>query len=72
MSYADRLGNRAVFKRFGYLAERLLVDEELLASCEDKLSEGFSALDPTQAKEGPRSQRWRLIVNVQLGDVASS
>lgn len=72
VSYAERLGNRTVFKRFGYLAERLLVDEELLASCEAKLSEGFSALDPTQAKGGPRSQRWRLIVNVQLGDRESS
>ena len=72
VSHADRLGNRTVFKRLGYLAERLLVDEALLASCEDKLSEGFSALDPSQAKRGPRSQRWRLIVNVQLGDTASS
>jgi predicted transcriptional regulator of viral defense system len=72
VSHADRLGNRTVFKRLGYLAERLHVDEELLASCEDKLSEGFSALDPTQSKRGPRSQRWRLIVNVQLGDMASS
>lgn len=72
VSHADRLGNRTVFKRLGYLGERLLVDDELLTSCEDKLSEGFSALDPTQAKRGPRSQRWRLIVNVQLGDMASS
>ncbi len=72
VSHADRLGNRTAFKRLGYLAERLHVDQELLASCEDKLSEGFSALDPTQAKRGPRSQRWRLIVNVQLGDMASS
>jgi predicted transcriptional regulator of viral defense system len=72
VSHAERLGNRTVFKRLGYLGERLLVGEELLAACEDKLSEGFSALDPTQAKGGSRSQRWRLIVNVQLGDMASS
>lgn len=72
VSHADRLGNRTVFKRLGYLLEWFLVDEGLLASCEDRLSEGFSALDPTQARSGPRSHRWRLIVNVELGDMASS
>jgi predicted transcriptional regulator of viral defense system len=72
VTHADRLGNRTVFKRLGYLAERLSADPALLAACEGRLSEGFSVLDPTQARSGPRSHRWRLVVNVRLGDVASS
>lgn len=72
VSHAECLGNRTIFKRLGYLAERLLADAGLLAACEDKLSEGFSVLDPTQARKGSRSHRWRLVVNVQLGDLASS
>ena len=47
IDYAERLGNHTVFKRVGYLGERLGADEAFLADCEHRLSEGFSALDPT-------------------------
>jgi predicted transcriptional regulator of viral defense system len=34
IEYAERLGNRTVFKRLGYLGEVLGADPDLLASCE--------------------------------------
>jgi predicted transcriptional regulator of viral defense system len=63
---ADRLGNRAVFKRLGYLAERIGADGHLLDASEARLSQGFALLDPTQSTGGSRSRRWRIVANVQV------
>lgn len=57
--YADRLGNGAVFKRLGFLAERDGAQPELLDSCRRRLTAGNARLDP--ALECPRLiTRWRL------------
>jgi predicted transcriptional regulator of viral defense system len=45
--YADQLGNKAVFKRLGYLAETFLPNEpEIIAECRKRLSAGNAKLDP--------------------------
>jgi hypothetical protein len=42
----DRLGNRAVFKRPGYLIDVLELDQPiLLSACEKRLSSGISTLE---------------------------
>jgi hypothetical protein len=38
LGIADRLGNRAVFKRLGFLAERLPGRQQLAAACRERLS----------------------------------
>lgn len=59
--YANRLGNGAVFKRLGFLAERLAAGPELLDSCRRRLTAGNAKLDP--ALECPRLiTRWKLRV----------
>ena len=62
VNYADRLGNVAVFKRLGFLAERLLGDSHVLTmACRLRLSKGNAQLDP--AIKGDRLvTRWRLFV----------
>jgi hypothetical protein len=61
LSIADRLGNRAVFKRLGFLAERLEGWQSLAASCRERLSSGTAKLDPLAPC--PRLvTRWRLWV----------
>jgi predicted transcriptional regulator of viral defense system len=63
----DRFGNRAVFKRLGYLIEALGLDEPLIASaCEERVSAGISALDPDGPTDGHRVTRWGLLVNVNV------
>jgi len=48
ISYADRLGNGAVFKRLGFLAERFAKDEKnLIEACRSRLSAGNAKLDPS-------------------------
>ncbi|HVC75773.1 MAG TPA: type IV toxin-antitoxin system AbiEi family antitoxin domain-containing protein [Candidatus Micrarchaeaceae archaeon] len=67
IEYGDRLGNRAIFKRLGYLLETLERNEpSLVAACRARLSEGISALDPDGPTGGRRTMRWRLRVNAQV------
>jgi predicted transcriptional regulator of viral defense system len=67
IEYGDRHGNRAVFKRLGYLIETLgFENEELITACQERLSAGISALDPKGPKGGRRVMRWKLRVNVAV------
>ena len=62
IEYADRLGNGAVFKRLGFLAERFAADETaLIDACRQRLSKGNAKLDPAVPSERLVSA-WRLWV----------
>lgn len=68
LEYGDRLGNRAVFKRLGFLLEHLEVSPAgLLAECSRRQSAGLVALDPSVKATGRIVRRWGLRVNVALG-----
>src|ERR1700689_1081308 len=63
----DRLGNRAVFKRLGYLVEALGLHQPALQSaCEERVSSGISKLDPDGPSGGHRFMKWGLRVNVTV------
>lgn len=65
--YAERLGNRTVFKRLGYLVEAIGLDlPEFVAKCRDHLSKGISALDPGGPVGGTTSTRWGLRLNIRV------
>lgn len=67
IEYAGRLGNRAVFKRLGYLTESLGLDQpELIAACRAHLSTGIVLLDPGAPPSGPRVPTWGLRANVRV------
>jgi predicted transcriptional regulator of viral defense system len=61
LNIADQLGNRAVFKRLGFLAERLPRQQNLAAACRERLSQGTAKLDPS-APCPNLVTRWRLWV----------
>lgn len=68
VSYADRHGNRAVFKRLGYTVEHLgLAAPALLAGCLERRSAGLVALDPSVHAKGRIVRRWGIRANVTLG-----
>ncbi len=59
--YAEQLGNGAVFKRLGFLAECESGNESLLEAAKSRLTKGYAKLDP--ALNCPRLvTRWRLRV----------
>ncbi len=59
--YAVRLGNGAIFKRLGFLAERNPDGIRLVQLCKNQLSGGHAELDPAQ-KGTSIVTRWRLRV----------
>lgn len=61
VDYADRLGNGAVFKRLGFLAERRPLAEDLEEEAKLRLTEGHAKLDPALECERLVT-RWRLRV----------
>jgi predicted transcriptional regulator of viral defense system len=68
VSYGDRLGNRAVFKRLGYLVEHGHAQApELVQACLARRSSGLAKLDPAVDAVGRIVRRWGLRVNVALG-----
>lgn len=61
VTYAERIGNGAIFKRLGFLAERVNGPENLIRACAERLTSGNVRLDP--ALESFRLvRRWRLWV----------
>lgn len=62
LDYGDRLNNRAVFKRLGYLASQVLgEDHPLVEACASRLSKGNAQLDPSLKGE-TLITRWRIFV----------
>ncbi len=61
IDYASRLGNGAVFKRLGFLAERQSGADVLAQKCLKQLSGGHAKLDPSVETPNLIS-KWRLLV----------
>ena len=61
VAYADRLGNGAVFKRLGFLAERGSGSFALVDACRERLTRGNAKLDPALPCRRLVT-RWRLFV----------
>lgn len=67
VSYGDRLGNRTVFKRMGFLVTSLAFDApDLIASCKERISQGLTSLDPDVNRKGTITKEWNLRVNVEI------
>jgi predicted transcriptional regulator of viral defense system len=63
---AERIGNNAVLKRLGYIAEAMRLDECSALLSAVTLKSGYSALDPTLRGRGKIRERWKLIVNIPI------
>ena len=67
IDYTNRLGNRSVFKRLGYLLEFLgVISPILVNACRSGMSSGTSSLDPSLPSKGPILRRWNLRLNATL------
>jgi predicted transcriptional regulator of viral defense system len=58
---AERLDNGAVFKRLGFLAERLPEGTPLIAPCHERLTTGNARLDPS-LEASRLVSKWRLWI----------
>jgi predicted transcriptional regulator of viral defense system len=74
IGYGDRLGNRTIFKRLGYLLDSRerpagVASEALISACQHRRSAGLTTLDPVNASRGRIVRGWGLRVNVDLEPV---
>ncbi len=70
--YAEQLGNKAVFKRLGYLVSTFFESEtELADGCRARLSAGNAKLDPKLPADKLVSA-WRVWIPAGFGDGASA
>ena len=69
--YIDKIGNKTIYKRLGFVLESLNLDApELIKKCENNLSHGFSLLDPSGPDKGKYLRRWNLKINVNISETA--
>ncbi len=61
VAYAERIGNGAIFKRLGFLAERGAGGTPLADACRERLTRGNARLDPALPCRR-LATRWRLFV----------
>jgi predicted transcriptional regulator of viral defense system len=69
MEYAQRVGNKTVCKRLGYIVETLKIDAtDVVSFCRHHISTGYSKLDPGITRKGRLLRRWKLEVNADVGE----
>lgn len=68
LDYALRYNRGSVFKRLGFLAEKLNapVSEKWLKTCHMHISKGISYLDPDSPKSGNIISKWNLRINLPI------
>jgi predicted transcriptional regulator of viral defense system len=67
IEYISRYGNRVVYKRLGYLIEYLNINApDLIKTCNQLKSAGYTKLDPTLPLKGKIVRRWNLRLNTNL------
>lgn len=67
LDYIERLGNRTIYKRLGYLCETLGLDHsQMIATCRERVSAGVSLLDPSAPARGTVTTRWNLRLNTTI------
>lgn len=63
--YAQRINNSGVIRRLGYLCGQLNIRIDLPVID----TRNYLYLDPTMPKKGKRDSKWRLVLNVELGEL---
>jgi predicted transcriptional regulator of viral defense system len=67
IEYGDKVNNRTLFKRLGYLLDALgIAADDLKTACRARISAGITALDPTSVIHGTIDRRWNLRVNADV------
>ena len=67
IDYGDRFGNRAIFKRLGYVIEATGIEApSVVTACAARISRGISVLDPGISTTGPIRTRWNLRINAAI------
>jgi predicted transcriptional regulator of viral defense system/predicted nucleotidyltransferase len=73
IDYIETRKNRTAYKRLGYLIETLEIDaSDLRETCRNKVSSGFTLLDPMRKPKGKFTSRWNLQINAETASPEKS
>ena len=61
LAYAKQIGNGALFKKLGFLAEALGFEQTFIDECANNLTTGYAQLDKT-ATDKSLATKWRLWI----------
>jgi predicted transcriptional regulator of viral defense system len=68
--YAEKLNSGAVFKRLGFIADKLIKPSpEWLDKIHAKIKSGIINLDPSGPPTGPINTKWGVRINIPLEDI---
>jgi predicted transcriptional regulator of viral defense system len=66
-AYIDKKRNRTIYKRLGYLLDVIGINAPRLRDkCHERISKGYSLLDPAVETKGVFSRKWNLRINVEI------
>jgi predicted transcriptional regulator of viral defense system len=63
---AEKMRNKTIIKRLGYLLERFGFNEYNYLFENIELSEGYTKLDPKLPQSSTYNGRWRLMLNAEI------
>lgn len=67
LQYIEQFGNRAIYKRLGFMADRFhFGSAQLLEMCREKIGRGRTKLDPGKSTGGRFNPGWLIVENVKL------
>jgi predicted transcriptional regulator of viral defense system len=68
ITYAEKMGNGAIYKRMGFLLEemRVPVSKEIIEDIRRRLTAGYAPLYPTAGKNGKYNTRWNIQINTKI------
>ena len=70
LQYAEKLEHGAVFKRLGFIAEKIMhLPSTFLDKIHSKINTGVINFDPHGSSLGPMSTKWGIRINIPLGDI---
>jgi len=65
--YIEQKNNKTIYKRLGFLIEILGIGANNLKTiCKQKISSGYSLLDPRVEAQGVFNSKWNLRINVRI------
>jgi len=66
-TYALKMKNMTIFKRLGYILEKVGILEEFRNIFKDlALTKGYSKLDTISKKKGNYNEQWKLLINAEI------
>jgi predicted transcriptional regulator of viral defense system len=72
LEYAERIDSGIVYRRLGYLLEVYKIgSNQIIERLQEKLTDAYQLLDPTQINEGKYYSRWKLRLNISEEELLS-